>query len=445
MKRLVLLMGDIAGLYGALALTLAVRYGKDYVSKLDMHLVPFSIIFIFWIIIFFIFNLYDIIAAKNNQDYFRSLIYVFVINALISILFFYLIPFLGITPKTNLFIFMAFAGILVFLWRVYFNAITAQGDPDNNTLIIGLTKQSNELYDFLLANPQLGYKAIGIVDIEDKEALAILRSLITKKQVRTLILSPNAYEMPDVIDILYGFLGYNIDFYNLPDFYELATGKIPLSAINQEWFLDNLSSGKKRFDIFTRRFFDVLFSLVFGAISLIFYPFIIFAVKYDSKGPIFIKQKRLGWAGKIFTLIKFRSMIANAPDGSAEAITGATWAKENDPRITRIGKFLRKTRLDELPQLWNVLWGDMSFIGPRAERPEFHGQLKSQIPFYNERYLIKPGLTGWAQIRYPYGSSVQDATEKLQYDLFYIKNRSLALDISIILKTLSTILFKKGR
>jgi len=165
-----------------------------------------------------------------------------------------------------------------------------------------------------------------------------------------------------------------------------------------------------------------------------------------SSGPILIKQKRVGRDSRIFELVKFRTMLALAPDGSAEK-AGAQWSKEKDDRITRIGKWLRKTRLDELPQVWNVLKSEMSFVGPRPERPEFafSNELLAQIPFYQIRHVIKPGLTGWAQIKYPYASSVEDNLQKLQYDLYYIKNRSFVFEIAIILKTIKIILSGGGR
>jgi len=170
------------------------------------------------------------------------------------------------------------------------------------------------------------------------------------------------------------------------------------------------------------------------------YPPIALAIKTSSSGPVFYKQKRLGQSGRTFEIIKFRTMRRDA-----EKDTGAVWTTENDPRITGAGNFLRKTRLDELPQVWNILKSEMSFVGPRAERPEFHGTLQKEVPFYEERYLIKPGLTGWAQINFRYGSSIQDATEKLKYDLYYIKNRSILLDLGIVLKTIRIAFKQTGR
>jgi len=187
-----------------------------------------------------------------------------------------------------------------------------------------------------------------------------------------------------------------------------------------------------------KRVIDIIGGII---LSIIFFPVCMctaIAIKLNSQGPIFADTpQRVGKNGKLFKLYKFRSMIMDA-----EKNTGAQWAATKDKRVTRIGKFIRKSRIDEIPQFWNILKGEMSFVGPRPERPEFVETLKKEIPFFNERHLVKPGLTGWAQINFPYGASVEDAKEKLQYDLFYIKNRSIALDISIILKTINTIFNK---
>ena len=163
------------------------------------------------------------------------------------------------------------------------------------------------------------------------------------------------------------------------------------------------------------------------------------AVRVSSPGPVFYRQTRVGKDGKLFTIYKFRSMRVDA-----EATTGAVWATENDPRVTTVGRFLRRTRLDEIPQLWNVLTGDMSFVGPRPERPEFVAELTKQIPFYGQRHVVRPGVTGWAQVRHRYGSTVNDAMEKLQYDLFYIKHMSPAFDMFVVLETVKTVLVRSG-
>ena len=189
-----------------------------------------------------------------------------------------------------------------------------------------------------------------------------------------------------------------------------------------------------------KRGIDITVSVLGGGVVLVLLPLIALAIKLDSRGPILFRQVRSGHAGKLFSIVKFRTMFTDA-----EVYTGAVWAVEGDPRITRLGRFMRASRIDELPQFWNVLRGHMSIVGPRAERPEFDDQLVKEIPFYRQRYLIKPGLSGWAQIRYPYGASVQDSMEKLRYDLYYIKNRSFLLDTEIILKTIWIALSRSGR
>lgn len=441
MKRFSLFLGDVITLYLALFLTLYIRYGRAFDKQINIHVIPFSAIFVVWFLIFYIANLYEISFTKNNIQFFSTLFYSIAVNAAISIAFFYLIPILGITPKTNLFIFLVLAVIFETFWRYNFNKLVVRSGYKNNTLIIGESKQSEELYDFLLANPQLGYNALGIIDVRDYSVTGILENLIKQKNVTTLVLGPEVYRIPHIIDVFYRLVGFGINFYNLPDFYERTTSKVPLGAIDQAWFLENLSEGRRRGYEMAKRFFDLVFSVIIGLITLPFYPFIILAIKMDSKGDILYRQLRMGRAGKIFTLVKFRNMVQDA-----ENKTGPVWASEDDSRTTRVGKFIRRTRIDELPQIWNIIKGEMSFVGPRPERPEFHSKLQREIPFYEERYLVKPGLTGWAQIKHKLdfrgGMTIQDTAEKLQHDLYYIKNRSLFLDLGIVLKTINILLKK---
>jgi sugar transferase (PEP-CTERM system associated) len=222
-------------------------------------------------------------------------------------------------------------------------------------------------------------------------------------------------------------------------FYEQITGKLLVEKMHPSWFIFSNGSRVTPFTRFTKRVFDLFFATVGLILIAPVIPFIALAVKLDSPGPVFFRQMRVGKGEKNFVLYKFRTMCKDAEKG-----TGAVWARENDPRVTRIGKFLRTTRLDEVPQLFNVLRGDMSFVGPRPERPEFVSDLKEKIPYYSNRHYVKPGATGWAQVKYPYGASVEDAEEKLCYDLYYIKNFSLVLDFMIILETVKVVVFGRG-
>jgi len=454
MKKLVLFVGDVVIFYASLFLALFLRYGKDYTYWLDSHVISFSVLLIFWALIFYINGLYEIRTSKNTVEFYSALSRATVLNVIVSVLFFYLIPFFSITPKRNLFILTLIFIVFILVWRLIFNKIISALTFKNNIIIVGFNQSSIELARFLKANPQLGYSLKYIADLtpefraspEDWFDFGIIKSpdrlkhVLEHEKIRIVVLSPEFYKVPGITNIFYKYINKKIEFLNLSKFYEILTYKVPLDAIDQTWFLENLKEGKRKFYEILKRLTDILLSIVFGAISLILYPFIILAIKLDSKGNIFFKQKRVGRGGEVFEIIKFRTMIENA-----EKNTGPVWAKESDSRITRIGKILRKTRIDELPQFWNVLKGQMSFVGPRAERPEFHEQLKKEIVFYEERYLIKPGLTGWAQIQYPYVASIADTKQKLQYDLYYIKNRSFALDITIILKTISIILRGWGR
>lgn len=268
--------------------------------------------------------------------------------------------------------------------------------------------------------------------------------MINQKHIRTLILTPATYKIPHIIDVFYRFVGFGITFFNLSDFYEQVAGKVPLETIDQVWFLENLSRDSRRGYEVGKRVLDLIGAVIIGLVTLPFYPFIILAIRFDSSGQTFYHQARTGRAGKVFTLIKFRTMFQEA-----EKSTGPIWASENDARTTRVGRFIRKTRIDELPQIWNILKGEMSFVGPRPERPEFYGKLQKEVPFYEERYLVKPGLTGWAQIKHKLdfrgGMTIKDTAQKLQHDLYYIKNRSFLLDLGIVLRTISILLKKALR
>jgi sugar transferase (PEP-CTERM system associated) len=222
-------------------------------------------------------------------------------------------------------------------------------------------------------------------------------------------------------------------------FFEKLTDKIVINALRPGWLIFSDGPVKTLLTETIRRTLDVGLSLIGLTLSAPAMAMAALSIKLDSQGPVFFRQARVGKDGKVFMLYKFRSMSVDA-----EQRTGPVWASENDPRVTRVGRVLRKIRLDETPQMFNVLKGDMSFIGPRPERPVFVNQLKEQIPYYALRLAVKPGITGWAQVKYPYGSTVEDAFEKLQYDLYYIKNMSVFLDFLILLKSIQVILFARG-
>jgi len=234
-------------------------------------------------------------------------------------------------------------------------------------------------------------------------------------------------------------LAGGVDVIDSVSFYEQATGKLLIENIQPSWFLYASGFRVTTFMRFYKRVLDLLTSFVGMLLFAPLFPLIALIVKLDSPGPVFFKQIRVGERTREFWVYKFRTMRQDA-----EAATGAVWATVDDPRITRVGNFLRKSRLDEVPQLFNVFNGDMSIVGPRPERPEFVERLSENIPYYAKRHFMKPGVTGWAQVCYPYGASDKDALEKLRYDLYYIKNYSVMLDLIIILETIKVVLFGRG-
>jgi sugar transferase (PEP-CTERM system associated) len=230
-----------------------------------------------------------------------------------------------------------------------------------------------------------------------------------------------------------------VEVVDAPSFYEHVTGKLFLEGINPSWIIFSEGFKVSRVSKVLKRVGDLFCAACGIVLTVPFLPLVALAIKLDSPGPVFYRQERVGEKERTFFLYKLRTMRTDAESG-----TGAVWAQENDSRITRLGAFFRKSRIDELPQFYNILRGDMSMVGPRPERPEFVNKLKEIIPFYSERHFVKPGVTGWAQVRYPYGASVEDAMEKLRFDLYYIKNLSLVFDFMIVLETIQVVLFRRG-
>lgn len=268
-----------------------------------------------------------------------------------------------------------------------------------------------------------------------------LSDILFKDWTMIIMALPSKYWSPIFSDQLMKARFQGVSIVNLNEFFESVQKKVPVDFLNQEWFIfeKGFSLINNPMGLRIKRLFDLI--LAIGLLSVT-WPIILVAgilIKLESEGGVFYKQIRTGLNDHDFTIYKLRSMAKNAES------KGAQWAQANDARVTFVGKWIRLTRIDELPQLWNVIKGDMSFIGPRPERPEFNTQLEEKIPFYRLRHLVRPGITGWAQVMYPYGASVEDSKQKLQYDLYYIKNFSFLLDIQIVFKTIQVVLFGKGR
>ncbi|MCD4705378.1 sugar transferase [bacterium] len=446
-KKIILLLGDMFFLYLSLFLTLLIRFGNtfnlDIFQRLLLH---FSIIYIFWLMIIFSFRFYESSRALfKKYDLIVNIFNISIINFFLSVLYFYIIPQNIITPKTILIINILIFGIVFYFWRIIAHNFLFKNLKQKNCLVITnsqdliqhiIKKPELELDINLFVNPSNELK----INSEKLNEIKIehINYSIRGNKIQTIVIDDELLNQKNISDQLFECLKLRLEIIKTTDFYQKFLGKIPVKNINSVWVMNNFNESHKSLFDLVKNVLDKIFSIIFLTISIIFIPFIVIAIKLDSKGPIFFKQIRTTKNNKTFLAIKFRSMRIDAEKN------GPQWASENDPRVTKIGNFLRKSRLDEIPQLINILKGDMSLVGPRPERPEFIKDLKKQISFYDQRLLVKPGLTGWTQINYPYGNTVQDALEKLQYDLYYIKNRSFILDLSIILKTLNTVIKKSG-
>ena len=427
--KIVLLMGDIVLMYFALLLTLAVRHG-DFTFLPGVHtrifLVHFSVIYLFWLLILFAFDFYEIFYIRKSFDFLRNLTLFLIFATGLGIAYFYLQPELAIAPKTILFLHILIFGLFFYFWRSFFTYILKFKNLKEKIIIIGEQKEVKEILSQI---SDQGYEIVGIVS-----DISYLKKIIEKNKIDLVVFTSQFYKNKKLVQQFFSKLPFNLNYINFVDFYEILTQKAFIDNLDEVWFLENIFRKEGKMDKILKRGFDIVFSFLGILISLILFPFIALMIKINSPGPVFYSQKRAGKDGRIFTLYKFRTMVVEAEK------EGAQWAINNDFRITRFGKFLRTTHLDELPQFYNIFKGDISFVGPRPERPEFVDFLKKQIPYYEIRHFVKPGLTGWAQIKYHYGASTEEAREKLKYELYYIKNQSFVFDVAILLKTVQSVI-----
>ncbi len=336
-------------------------------------------------------------------------------------------------------------------WRLLDRWMSGRS-PRERLLLVGTSPQAvalaRELFD---RRAELGVEIVGFIDPDPAMvgtpvlnpgvigAIADIPAIAATHQVSRVVVSVGDARGKLPMDKLLRMKLSGMQFDHLASVYEEYTGKIALENLRPSWFIFSSGFRKKAVTLGAKRVFDIVAAAIGLIIGLPIMVLVAAAVRLTSRGPALYHQVRVGQHGQPFVVHKFRSMRVDA-----EAGTGAVWASRGDNRVTPIGAFLRRSRLDEMPQLWNVLVGEMSLVGPRPERPEFVDGLTQQIPFYGERHIVKPGVTGWAQVRYSYGASIEDALEKLQYDLFYVKNFTMSLDLLIVLNTIKTVLLGRG-
>jgi len=456
LKQLILASGDLVCFSIGFWLSLIVRnFELPSLEKIATHITIFFFLFIVWIIINYIDGLYDLKVSKDKAGY-RKIIESAIISLCVGIVFFYILPQKNITPKTILVLNIIFGYGLVAVWRLIYNGIIGDKKLHTNILFLGYNKEIQELITIMSKQPRIGYKCIALFDPESKvkthdfsgisvySNLTALRPAVTTHHINVIVTAQEIGEREEVIRELYELLFWPVHIIDLPSFYETVTGRIPPTTFSESWFLKNLCNTERPLYNKTRRLIDIIAAFVLGIILIAMIPFVALATKINSRGPIFFKQKRIGQGEKIFWIYKFRTMYAMAKDGSAE-MQGAEFAKKNDERITSVGNFLRKTRLDELPQVINLLKGDLTLVGPRPERPEIVEQLVTKMSYYPLRHTVKPGITGWAAIHQHYTDTLETSLQKLQYDLYYIKNRSILLDLSILLRTINVVMRGMGQ
>ncbi len=343
---------------------------------------------------------------------------------------------------------MVLAVLVLMVGRVLIGAVIGTTPFRRRVMVLGAGRRAQRLHD-LGERPEAGFTIVAFLGMNDPErvvAEAMPRSAIddlgrfvdhlgVSEVVLALEERRNALPLKDLLRVKT--MGVHVNEFS--SFVERETGRVDLDSVNPSWliFSDGFSSGRA-FSSAAKRAFDVLASSLLLVLTLPVIALFALLVKLDSKGPAFFRQRRVGLYGQSFDLIKLRSMRTDAEKD------GAKWAEKDDPRITRLGKFIRKVRIDELPQAWSVLKGEMSFVGPRPEVPQFVADLEDKLPYYAERHMVKPGITGWAQINYPYGASIEDARHKLEYDLYYAKNYTPFLDLLILLQTLRVVLWPEG-
>ncbi len=435
----ILLFGDVAAFIISLWLALFVRYSATPAESTFMaHLAPFSLLFGVWALVFFISGLYEKQLIVFRSKLIASLFRGQVVNMLIATAFFYFIPWYGISPKTTLFLYLLVSFVIILVWRVYGYFLIVPRSREK-AVLIGSGEEVHDLYREVNKSEHYSVEFAFLIDLAEPLKGDIVE-IVRTSGASLVVIDLQSEKAREVLPELYNLLFAQIRFIDMDRMYEDMFDRIPLSLVKHNWFLENISTSPKFVYDALKRFMDVTLASLLGAISLVSYPFVALAIKAEDNGPVFHTHERIGKDDKPIKIVKFRSMSVAAQDE-----TGAS----SPQAVTRIGSFIRKTRIDELPQLWNVVRGDLSLIGPRPELPPFVDLYEKEIPFYSIRHLIKPGLSGWAQLYHTtppkFSASNEDTKMKLSYDLYYIKNRSFLLDLNIALKTIRELVSRKGR
>lgn len=398
------------------------------------------------------FDMYDVRTLAASRSVLVGVLRALAVTSLVLAVLYFFVPALAV-GRGVFALATAPISLVVTGWRIAFEWLSLRGAPTERILILGTNLAAvNLARELSERRSELGLEVVGFVDT-DPQAVgrSVLNSTVlgvtreipeivrTNRVDRVVVSLSDARGKLNMDELVVMKLNQGVRFDHLASVYEEYTGKIAVENLRPSWVIFSEGFRKTRLLTASKRISDIVLALVGLLLAAPVMAVVALVVRYTSPGPVIYRQVRVGKDGRLITIFKFRSMRVDA-----EAGTGAVWAATKDPRVTPVGRFLRRSRLDEIPQLLNVLRGDMSFVGPRPERPEFVAELTKQIPFYGQRHVVRPGVTGWAQVRHRYGASVEDSQEKLQYDLFYIKHLSMLFDLFILTETVKTVLMRRG-
>lgn len=432
--------GDLVILTASLWLTLAVRYQALPSSELwGLHVEPFAVVFAISLVAFYTAGLYGRHHTVIRRAVIPGIVFkTQIVNTLIAVLLFYFVPTFAVTPKLNLFIYFAVSSVAITLWR-FLALPLLRLQRKNRGIVIASGGELEEIVHEMNKGSRSAIEAVYTIDLETLQTenmATMLEQKIKEYKISHVVIDLHNEKVKQLLPALYSTLFVQVECIDMHVFYEQLFDRIPLSCITYEWVLENIHPTSSNIYVFIKRSIDIFLSAIVGLVTIILYPFVAIAIKLEDGGPVFISQDRIGENSTVINVLKYRSMTSS---------DSGKWLSKGDNRVTRVGMFLRKSRIDELPQSWSVFKGDMSIIGPRPDISGLVEHLKQQIPYYLTRTIVPPGLSGWAQVNQEKPpQSVEETKIRLSYDLYYIKNRSLMLDGRIVLRTIRTLLSRAG-
>ncbi len=459
-EKIIVLLTDFVTINLAFIIFFKLRVESGWFRLLitPEFLIPMLIIYFYWVIIFMFVGMYRTWFAASRFDEISTLFKASFFGIFILFILIFIDDYLHGVASANRILIFIYWGLFILLvggGRLIIRSVQRnlliQGVGRRNALIIGFNKKAVEVGKQLEEHRALGLDAVGYLAVKKEnigklengitviDSIHNIENIIDENNIKEVIIALERENNDVLIEIISKCEPKNVGLKIVPDLYEILSGQARTSQIYGIPLIDIMPQLMPEWEKRLKRILDVIFSLIILIVSLPVALISAIAIKLDSKGPVFFTQERCGMNGEPFRMIKFRSMFIDA-----EERTGPIWSSKDDPRITRTGKMIRKLRIDEIPQMVNVLKGEMSLVGPRPERPYFVEKLAEEIPYYKRRLKVRPGITGWAQVKHKYDETIEDVKVKLRYDLFYIENMSLRMDFKIIFRTIFVVLFGKG-